>query len=58
MEEIKYLEMFRDLKINKKELSLYLKGKFSVLKMRNIIEVSRENILTGLASFFCGKRII
>ena len=26
MEEIKYLEMFRDLKINKKELSLYLKG--------------------------------
>ena len=32
MEEIKYLEMFRDLKINKKELSLNLKGKLSIIK--------------------------
>ena len=55
MKEIKYLEMFRDLKINKKELSLNLKGKLSVLKMRNIIEVSRENILRLLNLLDLGR---
>ena len=55
MEEIKYLEMFRDLKINKKELSLNLKGKLSILRMKNIIEVSRENILRLLNLLDLGK---
>lgn len=55
MEEIKYLEMFRDLKINKKELSLNLKGKLSILRMKNIIEVSRENILRLLNLLDLGR---
>ena len=41
MEEIKYLEMFRDLKINKKELSLNLKGKLSILE-ESINEIANE----------------
>ncbi len=55
MEEIKYLEMFRDLKINKKELHQNIKNKLSVLRMKNIVEVSRENILRLLNLLDLGR---
>lgn len=55
MEEIKYLEMFRDLRINKMKLFQHLKGNFSALKTKNLIEVSRENILRLLEYLNLGK---
>lgn len=55
MEEIKYLEMFRDLKINKAELYQNLKGGLSIFKRKNLIEVKRENILRLLNFLDLGK---